>query len=78
MLILSLQGLQQSLSLEIDPIDNVELSYPHDNVACGHLCDEYRKSNEPSVCHKLLTILRLLQQVCLQTRECHVYQFRAK
>ena len=40
-----LQGLQQSLSPEIDPIDNVELYYPHDNVACGLSCHEYEKPN---------------------------------
>ena len=34
-----------------------------------------RKSNEPSVCHKLLSILWLIEPVCLQTRECQVYQF---
>ena len=38
-------------------------------------CDECRKSNELSVCHKLLSILWLLLQVCLRTKESHANQF---
>ena len=57
MLMLNLQGLQQNLSLEIDPICNVELYYPRENIVDCYLCDECKKSNEPSVCHKLLSNL---------------------
>ena len=53
MLIWDLQGLQQNLSLETVPICNVELYYPHDIIIDSYLCDECRKSDEPSVCHKL-------------------------
>ena len=61
MLILNLQGCQQSLSLEIDPIYNVELYYPHDNIVDSYLC-------EPSVCHKLLSILWLLESLFKEKR----------
>ena len=71
---LNLQGLQQNLNLEPVPVCNVELCFPHDNNAKIHLCDECKKSNEPSVCHKLWSIWWLLVQVCLLTRECQVYQ----
>ena len=69
------QCLQQHLSLEKDLICNVELYHPHDNTVDSCLCDECMKSNEPSVCHKLLSITCLLEQACLQTKECQVYQF---
>ena len=32
----------------------------------------YTKLNEPSVCHKLLSTLCLLVQVCSRTEECQV------
>ena len=28
-------------------------SFPHNNIACIHMCDECTRSNAPSVCHKL-------------------------
>ena len=56
-LILNLPGLKQSLSLEITPIDNVELYHPLDNIVCDQSCVECKRSNEPSVCHRLLFIL---------------------
>ena len=46
----------------------------HDNTACGHSCSGYTKSKEPSVCHILWSILRLLVPVCSQTTECPVYR----
>ena len=46
--VLGPQGRQKNLSLGINPIDNAELCYPHDNVASSHLCDECVKSNELS------------------------------
>ena len=51
---------------------------PHDNIVGGHLCDECIKLNELIVCHKLLYILWLFEQMCLQTKKCQVHQFRAK
>ena len=48
-LILNLPGFQQSLSLGINPIFDVELCFPHDNIVDSHSCDECKKSNELSV-----------------------------
>ena len=42
----NLQDLLQKPSLEIDSIDNLQLSYPHDNIVGSHVCDEFKKSNE--------------------------------
>ena len=66
---------EKSLSFGTIPIDNAVLYLPHGNIVCGHWCDECRLSNELSACHKLSSILRLLLQVCVQTKECQVYQF---
>ena len=63
MLTLNLQSLQLSLRLEITLIDNDELYYSHDNTACNHRCDECKKTNELNICHKLLYILWLLEQI---------------
>ena len=54
--ILSPQGHQQCLNLEITPTDNAEPCHPYDKIVGSHLCDEYVKSNEPNVCHMLLTV----------------------
>ena len=40
-LIFSPQDLQQSLSLETNPVDNAVPCFPHDNVVGNRLCDEY-------------------------------------
>ena len=74
-LLSSLQGGQQSLSLEINPVDNAEPCYPHDHVVGIHLRDECMKSVLPIVCRKPESILWLLLQVCWQTIECLVSQF---
>ena len=66
---------QQSLSIEIIPIYNAVLYFPHGNAVCHHSCYECNKSSEPSVCHKLSSILWQLVPVCLQTKECQVYQY---
>ena len=47
---------QQNVSLGIDPIDNAEPCYSHDNIAGSHLCGECMKSNELNVCRNLLSI----------------------
>ena len=39
------------------PICIAETCFPNDNIVCSHLCDEYKNSNELSVCHRLLSIL---------------------
>ena len=72
-LILSPQGRQQSLSLEINPVCNAEPCFPHDNIVGSHLCGECMKSNELNIGHKLLSILWLISQVCSLTKECLVY-----
>ena len=71
--ILSIQGLQQSLSLGTIPINNTVPYYPHSNIACNHPCYECKRSNEPSVCHMLSSILWLLLPVCVRNMECLVY-----
>ena len=45
---MKLEGHQQNLSLGMNPIDNAEPCYPHDNMV-GSQCDECMKSNEHSV-----------------------------
>ena len=56
-----------SPSLGTVPIENAALSYPHGFIVCEHSCEECKRSNAPSVCHKLLSISSLLVHVCLQT-----------
>ena len=71
-LILSLPSLLQSQNLETVPIVNVLYS-PHDNIACSHLYSGSMRSNEPSVCLKLWSILWRLVPKCLPTKECQIY-----
>ena len=54
--ILSLQDLKQSQSPETVPTCIVVQCFPHDHIAYIHLLDECKKSNEPSLCHKLGSI----------------------
>ena len=54
-LILNPQSPQQNLSLGINPIDNAEPCYPHDNIVSSHSCGEYRRFSVP-IGHKLLSI----------------------
>ena len=44
-------------SPETVPICIVWQYYPHDNIVCIHMCDEYKKSIDSSVCHRLWSIL---------------------
>ena len=74
-LISNLPSLQQSPSLGITPICNVELDNTHGNIVDSHFCDECMRLILPNVCHKLWSMLCLLEQVCLRTMECQVYQF---
>ena len=69
------QGRQQSLSLEMNPVDNAVQCYPHDNIVGIRLCDECVKSILPNVCHMPESILWLLLQVCWPTTECLVFRF---
>ena len=55
--ILNLQDLPQSQNLETVPICIVEQYFPHDNTVCIHTYDEYMKSIDSGVCHKLWSIL---------------------
>ena len=67
MLISSIPGLLQNQSLETILICNVVLCFPHNNIACIHMCDEYMRSNVLIVCHMLLSISSPHEQVCSQT-----------
>ena len=55
--ILNLQDLPQSQSPETVPICIAEQIFPHDNIVCIHSCDEYMKSIDSDVCHRLRSIL---------------------
>ena len=66
---------RKSLSAGINPIDNAEPCYLHDNIVGRHLCDECMKLFWPNVFHKLESIWWLIGQVCGLTIECQVHQF---
>ena len=51
--ILNLQDLLQNQSLETVPVCIVLQYYPHDNIVCIHMYDEYMKSIDSGVCHRL-------------------------
>ena len=53
----SLQRLLQNQSPETILVCTVVLCFPHNNIACIHMCDEFKKSNVPRVCHKILSTL---------------------
>ena len=55
--ILNLQDLPQSHSPKTVPICIAQQYFPHDNIVCIHSCDEYMKSIDSGVCHKLWSIL---------------------
>ena len=67
-------SLRQSQSLGTVPICIAVQCFPHDYILKIHSCRVYKKSNEPSVCHKLWSSLWLFVQVCLLTTECLVQQ----
>ena len=69
------QGLLQNQSLQIILVCIAVLRSPHNNIACIHMCDEYKISNAPNVCHKLLSISFPHEQVCSQTIKYQVYQY---
>ena len=71
------QGLLQNQSLEIILVCIVVLCSPHNNIACIHMCDEYKISNAPNVCHKLSSISLPHERVCSQTIKYQVHQYVA-
>ena len=73
--ILNLQDLPQSQNLETVPICIVFQCYPHDNIVCIHLCDEYMKSIDSGVCHRPWSILWWIVRAYLLTIEYQVVQF---
>ena len=75
MLTSSLQGLLRNESLETILICNVVLCFPHNNIACIHMCDECKRSNALNVCHMLLSISLPHEQVCSRTFKHQVYQY---
>ena len=52
----NLQDLPRSQSLETVPVCIVLQYYPHDNIVCIHMCDEYMKSIDSGVCLWLWSI----------------------
>ena len=73
--ILNLQDLPQNQSPETVPICIALQCFPHDNVVCIHLCDEYMKSIDSGVCQKLWSILLWNVRACLLTTKYQVVQF---
>ena len=71
----NLQDLARSQSLETVPVCIVWQDYPHDNIVCIHSCDEYMKSIDSGVCHKLESTLLWNVQAYLLTIEYQVVQF---
>ena len=49
----NLQDLPQNQNLETVPVCIVWQYYPHDNTVCIHKYDEYMKSIDSGVCHRL-------------------------
>ena len=56
-------------------ICNVVLCFPHDNIACIHMCNERKGSKVRNVCHMLWFISSLHEQVCSQNLKHQVYQY---
>ena len=73
--ILNLQDLPQSQNFETVPVYIVWQYYPHDNIVCIHMCDEYIKSIDSGVCHKPWSILWPIVQAYSLTIEDQVFQF---
>ena len=62
-------------SLETNLVCIVVLCFPHNNIACIHLCDECKRWTAPNVCHKLLSTVWSHEQVCSQTTKYQVSQY---
>ena len=73
--ILNLQDLPQSQSPETVPICIAWQYFPHDNIVCIHLYDEYTKSIDSDVCHRLQSILLWNVRACLLTIKYQAVQF---
>ena len=71
----NLQDLMRSQSLETVPVCIVWQYYPHDNIVCIHLYDEYMKSIDSGVCHRPWSILLWIVRAYLLTIEYRVVQF---
>ena len=61
--------------LKTIPIYIVSQYYAHDKIVCIHTFHKFLKSIDPSVCHRLWSILRLIVQACLLTIKYQVVQF---
>ena len=75
MLILNPQDLLQNGSLETVPICIGLQYYPHSNTVYILMCDECKRSNEISVCHRPWSILWSIVQVCSLIIEYRVVQY---
>ena len=53
----NLQDLLGSQSLETVPVCIVWQYYPHDNIVCIHMYDDFLKSIDSGVCHRPWSIL---------------------
>ena len=78
MLISNPQSHLQSQNLETILFCIVVLCFLHNNIASIHMCDEWKGSDEPNVCHMLLSILWPHEQVCSLNREISGLPIRAK
>ena len=73
--ILNFQDLLRSQSLETVPVCIVWKYFPHDKIVCIHKYDEYMKSIDSGVCHKLWSIFLRIVRAYLLTTEYQVVQF---
>ena len=58
-----------------DPNRIAVLCFPQDNIVWIHMCDECTRSNVPSVCRELWSILWWHEQACSRTIKYQVYQY---
>ena len=73
--ILNPQDLLRNQSLETVLVCMFQQYYPHDNIVCIHMCDEYMKSIDSGVCHKPWSILLWHVQAHSLTTEHQVVQY---
>ena len=73
--ILNPQDLLQNRSLESVPICIVWQCFTHGNTVCLRIYDEWKRSNDVIVCHKLWSILWLIVQDYSLTIEYQVFEY---
>ena len=65
-------------NLGTNPFCNAVQYFAHGSIVCHHSCSECERTNEPSVCDRLLSILWLREQACLRTIRMSSLQMSAK